>query len=247
MATTSSFRVDDNPTAELTSTLAQTATALFTGGTVEDTLQRTVDLAVETIEGCDFAGIFTRVGNRINTPVHTHPVVIEVDNVQHRLGEGPCLDAMSRTTTVYAQDLVKDIRWPRLGRQAKSIGVRCALALALPVDVTSGALNLYAAYPEAFGIIDRGRAAVLAILGGIALSTAESRGEEERRTANLQVALVSREVIGQAQGILMERERITANQAFDILNRASQHLNVKLRDVAQVLVDTGERPETGCL
>ena len=62
---------------------------------------------------------------------------------------------------------------------------------------------------------------------------------------DLNTALGTRETIGEALGILMERERVTANQAFDILRRASQHLNIKLRDVAQNLVETGESPDTG--
>ena len=82
-------------------------------------------------------------------------------------------------------------------------------------------------------------------MAGLAVSVAHSHEDEERRADNLNAALATREVIGQAQGILMERERISAAQAFDILRRASQHLNRKLRDVAQDLVDTGERPETG--
>ena len=82
-------------------------------------------------------------------------------------------------------------------------------------------------------------------MAGMAFSSARTHEDEERRAANLQAALATREMIGQAQGILMERERITPDQAFDILRRASQHLNVKLRDVAQSLVDTGERPDTG--
>ena len=85
---------------------------------------------------------------------------------------------------------------------------------------------------------------VLAGLAGLALSVAEAHDEEVRRAENLRQALITRQLIGQAQGILMERERITAEQAFDVLRRASQHLNTKLREVAQDLVDTGERPPT---
>jgi len=69
--------------------------------------------------------------------------------------------------------------------------------------------------------------------------------DEERRAENLAAALVTRELIGQAQGILIERERITPDQAFVVLRQASQHLNIKLREVAQNLVETGERPDTG--
>jgi AmiR/NasT family two-component response regulator len=108
-----------------------------------------------------------------------------------------------------------------------------------------GALNLYARYPDAFGVVDRARGVVLASLAGLAVSAAHTHEDEERRSDNLHAALTTREIVGQAQGILMERERITADQAFDILRRASQHLNLKLREVAQTLVETGERPETG--
>jgi len=85
---------------------------------------------------------------------------------------------------------------------------------------------------------------VLATLGGLALAAADDKDEAAARAGGLQAALITREVIGQAQGILMERERISADQAFDLLRRASQHLNVKLRDVAQELVDTGRNPST---
>ena len=86
---------------------------------------------------------------------------------------------------------------------------------------------------------------IFATHAGIALAAAEAR-TEAHRVEHLEQALSSRELIGQAQGILMERERITANQAFDVLRRGSQHLNVKLREVAQRVVDTGERPRHRC-
>jgi hypothetical protein len=126
--------------------------------------------------------------------------------------------------------------------------MRSVLALPLTVDGTLpalGALNLYARYPRAFGVIDRGRGVLLAALTARILTTARTRQDDERRAANLHAALATREMIGQAQGILMERERITPDQAFDILRRASQHLNRKLREIAQDLIETGESPDTG--
>ncbi len=210
-----------------------------------DTLQRVVDLAVEMIEGCDFAGIFLLDGDVVTTPVHTDPVVIEVDALQHRFGEGPCLDAITNGGALYADDLAGDARWPRFGPQATAAGVRTVLALTLPGNGTHGALNLYARYRQAFGVIDRAKGLLLSALAGLALSSAAAHDDNERRLDNLQAALATRLVIGQAQGILIERERITADQAFDVLRRASQHLNIKLRDVAQALVDTGEQPQTG--
>jgi GAF domain-containing protein len=181
----------------------------------------------------------------VTTPVQTDSLVVEVEASQLRTGTGPCLDALAQGLPIYAEDLATDPRWPAFGREAAELGVRSLLALRLAGNGTFGALNLYARYPSAFGAVDRAKGLVLAGLAGIALSLAHARDEDVRQAENLRHALVTRELVGQAQGILMERERITAEQAFDILRRASQHLNVKLREVAQDLIDTGERPETG--
>jgi hypothetical protein len=231
-----------DPLSEVTENVSEMARILFAAGSVTDTLAQVVETAVATIEGCDCAGLFLAQKDVITIPVHTDPLVDEVDDLQTELGEGPCLDAMSQRMMFYAADLLEDIRWPRFGPRATAAGIRSILALPLN---ESGALNLYAQLPGAFGVDDRAKAAILASLADLALSVAHSHEDEARRSDNLNLALGTREVIGQAQGILMERERITPDQAFDILRRASQHLNRKLRDVAQDLVDTGERPETG--
>lgn len=234
-----------DPTAQLADTFSEAARSLFAPGTVTGTLQRVVDLAVETIDGCDFAGIFLLVGDAVTTNVHTDPLVIDVDALQRRFTEGPCIDAIAHECTLYADDLADDTRWPKFGPEATAIGVRSLLALSLSTDGTRGALSLYARYPQAFGVIDRAKGLLLSSLASLAITTAEAHDDDDRRKDNLQAALITRAVIGQAQGILIERERITPDQAFDILRRASQHLNIKLRDVAQALVDTGESPQTG--
>jgi GAF domain-containing protein len=237
--------IEPDPGTELTANISQTVEALFSASSVQDTVALVVALAVSTIEGCDFAGIFMIEDGAVTTPVSTDPLVAEVDAVQHRTGEGPCLDALAQSAAFYAEDLGGDHRWPHFGPEAEAKGIRSLLALPLLINGTPGALNLYARYPQAFGVIDRGRGLLLAAMAGMAFSSAQTHENEERRAANLHAALATREIIGQAQGILMERERITSDEAFDILRRASQHLNVKLRDVAQNLVDTGERPDTG--
>ncbi len=239
--------VQTDPAAELSGSISKMVESLFSEGGVADTPGHLVSLAVSTIEGCDFAGIFVSDRGRVGTPYATDPIVIELDTLQRAGGEGPCLDALRDAAVFYAADLGDDVRWPTFGPEAVALGVRSLLALPLSVSGAPGALNLYARYPEAFGVIDRGRGMLLATMAGMAFTSAQIHEDEERRAANLQAALGTREMIGQAQGILMERERITPDQAFDILRRASQHLNVKLRDVAQSLVDTGERPDTGGL
>jgi len=237
--------VDADPLSELTLNFAETARILFAAGSVTETLSQVVELAVATIEGCDFAGLFLVEQDAVCSPIHSDPVVDEVDDLQSALEEGPCLDAIRQRLMFYAVDLVEDDRWPRFGPSAIAAGIRSILALPLAENEDLGALNLYARYPGAFSAVDRAKAAILASLAGLALSTARSHEDEERRAENLHAALATREVIGQAQGILMERERVSSGQAFDVLRRASQHLNRKLRDVAQDLVDTGERPDTG--
>ncbi len=118
--------------------------------------------------------------------------------------------------------------------------------LAVPLTCRApAALNLYARYPRAFGVDRPGEGHCSLPSAGLAFTTARAHEDDERKATHLQAALATREMIGQAQGILMERERVSADEAFDILRRASQHLNLKLRVVAQTLVDTGERPDTG--
>ena len=237
--------VNQDSLSELSRSVSRTAETLFAAGNVTDTLSSVVGLAVATIEGCDFAGLFTTGVGALTTPAFTGPMVLAVDAIQERTKEGPSLDAIARRKIVSVDDLKTDPRWPRFSPQAVDQGLRSVLSLPLASNSQGGALNLYARYPAAFGVVDRAKAAILVSLASLALSVAHTHEDEERRAENFNAALGTRETIGEALGILMERERISADQAFDILRRASQHLNIKLRDVAQNLVDTGESPDTG--
>ena len=230
---------------EFTVSFSETAQILFSAGNVIDTLGGVVDLAVATIEGCDFAGLFLVDHDVVTTPVHTHPIVLAVDALQQQNGEGPCLDAIAQGSAFYSDDLERELRWTYFTPRAIRVGIRSVLALPLAANSQPGALNLYARNPDAFGVFEQAKAALLVSLASLALTVAHSHEDEELRADNLHAALASREIIGEAQGILMERERITSEQAFDILRRASQHLNIKLREVAQNLVDTGEDPNVG--
>jgi len=234
-----------DPTSELIVSFVQRAQALFLAGGVEVTLQAVLGLAIATIEGCDFAGILILHGDQVTALVQSDPLIAELEASQCLAGAGPGLEAVAGRAPVYAEDLQTDTRWASFGAAASAAGVRSVLALHLAANGTFGALNLYGRYPSAFGAVDRAKGLVLAGLAGVAVLLAQARDEDVRQAENLRHALGTREVVGQAQGILMERERITAEQAFDILRRASQHLNVKLREVAQDLIDTGEKPVTG--
>jgi transcriptional regulator with GAF, ATPase, and Fis domain len=231
--------------AEVILYVSEAAQNLLSASSVTDTLARVVELAVTTIDGCDFAGIFLIDGDAVATAVHSDPIVMEIDALQHRNGEGPCLDVLTHRLIFYADDLSNDLRWPNFAPDATSAGIRSVLTLPFSMDSQRGVLNLCARYPDAFGVVDRAKATVLASLASLALSIAHSHEDEKRRAAAYHSVITSRELLGKAVGILMERERITADQAFDILRRASQHLHIKLREVAQNLIDTGEDPDTG--
>jgi hypothetical protein len=235
---------EDDPAAALSADLARAAVVLFSAGTVTGAVARVAGLAVSAVGGCDFACVFLRPGEGLAAPAHAGPLAVGLEALQRDSGEGPCLDAAARDVSVHAEDLGSDARWPRFGPRAAAAGTRSLLALPLAAGGTQGVLCLCARRPGAFGISDRARGLLLAALAGPAFASAHACEDQERRAADLRSALATREVIGQAEGILMERERVTAGHAFDILRRSSQHLNLKLRDVAQALVDTGQTPGT---
>ena len=239
----------DRPYGEVAGAFAAIARTLFSDPTVGGTLQRIVDFAVATVDGCDAAGISLLTGTEVTTPVWSDPVALDIDSVQYETGEGPCLDAIAKETIVYAEDLAADDRWPSFGPRAVELGMRSLLSCRLAAAGTLGALNLYAMLPKAYGVTDRTKALIFATHAGVALGAAEALEDatvllnaEIRRVEDLRGALASREVIGQAEGILIERERITADQAFGVLRGASRNLNIKLREVAQFVVDTGRVP-----
>ncbi|MEA3183573.1 MAG: hypothetical protein QOJ74_50 [Ilumatobacteraceae bacterium] len=229
---------------DLYGSFSEVASALFAADSVRDTLQRIVDLAERAIDGCESAGLFFVDGDSVTTGAASSALVMVVDQLQIESGEGPCLDASTQRSTFYADDLIDDPRWPTFGPAAVAAGVRSVLACSLSTERPS-ALNMYARLPAAFGATDRAQGQLFATLARLAIDSAEERASDKSKAWNMTEALRTRELIGQAQGILMERERITADQAFDVLRRASQHMNVKLREVAETLVETGESPDTG--
>ncbi|MEO7555194.1 MAG: GAF domain-containing protein, partial [Acidimicrobiales bacterium] len=115
--------VGTDTTNELERNLSAVARALFATGTVEGTLERTIELAVATIDGCDAAGIFVVRDEHVTTAAASNPLVVELDQLQFTTDEGPCLDAVSDGGTVYAADLTEDRRWPEFGPAAVQVGI----------------------------------------------------------------------------------------------------------------------------
>jgi len=206
---------------------ADVARALLAQGDVQHTLQKIVDLAVDTIDGCDHAGISFLRGGKGSTPAASDGVPFLVDAIQYETGEGPCLSAIREHDIFQTGDLGQEARWPRFAARAqRETGISSMLSFRLFVaGDTLGALNLYSKQEDAFDQRSRTAGLVFAAHAALALSTA-------LHTEQMDEALQSRDLIGQAKGILMAREGVDADQAFDMLRRASQRLNVKLRVVA---------------
>lgn len=209
-------------------------------GTTEEVLTRIVQVAVAHVPGADGAGI-TQTDRKVVSRAPSSWWVAELDAAQAELGEGPCVDAGSRhePTHIEVIDLDRETRWPRWRPRALAAGVRSMLSQSMgPADAPVGSLNLYALQPDAFDASGRVIAEVFALQAAIALYGAT-------RAEGLDIALASRDEIGQAKGILMERHGIDDQQAFQMLVEASQHANLKLRDVAAWLrTEHGRRAST---
>ncbi|MCU1602028.1 MAG: hypothetical protein JWO22_2737 [Frankiales bacterium] len=232
---------DQDSGIELARHLADIATVMLAPSKASTAAQRIVWLAVATMDGCDEAALCVH-GVLNPAPAGSAPID-QLDALQAQAGQGPCVDALGGLDTIYVPDLLDDRSWPLFSPEAVRHGFRSALAYRLSFEgSTVGALQLYAQLPAAFNASERAQGLIFASYAALALSLAQAQEVEEHRIENLESALSSREVIGQAQGILMERERITAAQAFQLLRRSSQHLNLKLRTVAQDVVDTGTVP-----
>ena len=198
------------------------------------TLERIVALAVETVPACESCGVsFRHSDGTIETPASTSAVVDKADALQYEFGEGPCLEAIWSTDLLVIGDLDADRRWPRWARAAAKLGISSVLSVRISTPaVTFGGLNLYATEPHAFDSTDEGVASIFARHAADALTSAEE-------LAGLRTALRSRQVIGVAQGILMQRFELSLDQAFEVLRRYSQNQNIKLRDLAEQLVRAG--------
>jgi transcriptional regulator with GAF, ATPase, and Fis domain len=209
----------------------------------EPDIQHTVEGVVEgalRVVACDMASVvLVHHGSNVEIAAVTDPLAEQADQLQMDCGEGPCLTAITDRSDQGV--LVRDTRlgqtWPRWERQVADLGLRSVLSIRLhTVSWTVGALNLYSRDPDRFDDDDDAIAHILAWHASIAVATAQ-------QAETLRHAIDTRKLIGQAQGILMERFGLTDDQAFAVLRRYSQDNNVKLREVAQCLITTRRLPD----
>ncbi len=201
--------------------------------TLHDTLAAIVDTAIAVVPAAIHASVNLYARGRFEPQYASSPEVAQLDAEQLRLGDGPCVEASASQGVIVVVDTTAEPRWQQYGDLAASLGVRSMLCLPLAVDdVELGSLSLYGPEPDSFTAYDERVAALCATHAALALSSAQL-------VENLRSALVNRDTIGMAKGILMAADGITADEAFARLADRSQRGGRKVADVAARVVETG--------
>jgi len=218
---------------DLARRMAELARASAAPRKVEEVLSDVTATALELIPGADTAGVLlVAKGGKFDSLAGTDDVPHHLDELQMTFNEGPCVEAALDDVIVRTDDFRSEERWPKYSPAVVEIGVLSGLSIKLyTADRTAGALNLFAFKPNAFDARDETTGVVLAAHAAAAI-LASRQGEQ------LESALSTRDRIGQAKGIIMERFGIDDVQAFEMLRRLSQDGNTRLVDIAQRVIDT---------
>ncbi|OMC25313.1 GAF and ANTAR domain-containing protein [Mycobacterium colombiense] len=223
---------------------AALAEIIYQGSDVNQMYAAICVAATLTVRGCDHASLLVRENDRYVTVGASDRLAEAIDDLERRAGDGPCIDAIEEETPQIDTDLTTSSMWPKLAAVlVAETPVRGAMGFRLLVDKRKGAaLNLFSDTPNMFDAESAGRAAVLAAFASVAIN-AVNKGED---AASLRRGLMSNREIGKAVGMLMMLHEMSEDDAFDLLRRHSQALNVKLADVAREVIEhRGQLPVPG--
>jgi GAF domain-containing protein len=230
-----------SPLVDVAQALRDVARSLEAEPDLQHVLAAIVASVTGTVPGAEQAGVSLREGKLLHTVASTSDLTKRINNIEHELDEGPCLQALLDHHSYRIDDMSQDTRWPRFAAAAEAHGVRSMLGYKLFTSGRNlGALDLYSSKRNAFDADSEIIGELFAAHAAIALAGSTQQAEFRR-------ALSSRDTIGIAKGILMQRERISDDQAFNLLVSTSQNANIKLHDLAEWLVDnvnnTASRPD----
>jgi GAF domain-containing protein len=207
-------------------------------------LRTIADVAVRTIPGAAEASVTLVRGSDAHTAAFTGGLARDLDEAQYEAGYGPCLDASATSATFSVPRTATETRWPKWAAEAAGRGVSSVLSIGLPIqEAVTGALNIYGHEPDVFDDDAVMLAQTFAGYAAVALANATLYDATANLAQHLQTAMDSRAVIEQAKGIIMGERRCTADEAYRILDKASQDGNRRLRDVAAALVARADAPE----
>jgi ANTAR domain/GAF domain len=201
---------------------------------IDAALRLVVELARSTVKGADGVSVSLRRHGRLATVAASDQTILEMDAEQYSTGEGPCVDASIEGRRFLTESLDDEQRWPTFTPKARALGIRAILSSPLVAHTRPvGALNIYSLQPDAFGSDDQSLAMRFATEVSAILTDAGMDVSDDRRSEQFQASLRSREVIAQAQGVIMGREHITEDEAYTILRSHSQGTNISLRECAE--------------
>jgi GAF domain-containing protein len=224
---------------QLEDELSGLAGLLLTDESLETMLGHVADIAVRAIPACDAAGVTLFEHDQLTTAAASGPLVQRVDYHQYSENEGPCLESLHTGEARRSPSLEAETRWPKF--RAPAIGEGVVSCLALPLVIgnhgTAGVLNLYSE-SRPFEIADEEIGRRFAPPASVAVANARAYAKAQAVIEQLQEALLSRDVIGQAKGIIQARTGCGPDEAFERLRDISQHRNIKLRDLATRLVES---------
>jgi GAF domain-containing protein len=221
---------DPGPT--LAARMAELARAMAGPRTPEEILAEVTAAAVELIPGVDTAGVLLLRKSGYESLAGTMDIPHRLDQLQMKFNEGPCIQAAVDDVVVRTDDFRDEVRWPKYSPAVVEVGVLSGISFKLfTADHTAGALNLFGFKPYTWSNEDETIGSVLA-----AQATAAILANQHGR--QLETALLTRDRIGQAKGIIMERYQVDDMRAFNMLRTLSQESNIKLADVAAKVIDT---------
>jgi GAF domain-containing protein len=234
----------EEPDAALTqSAFEELGRLSFAEHSLSSFLQQVTDAAARVLPGRPSASVTVLRKNGPSTVAASDPLAVALDEVQYREGDGPCVEAATTGLPAEVPDTAADRRWPVFAAVAAEHGCGSVFSYPLPPhEQLSAGLNIYSPRPHATDERTRALVARFAAYAVVAVSNMYLYRSAVERAEHLQVALDSRSVIDQAKGILMERFKLTADQAFQALARVSMEHNVRVREVAQRFVESGDLP-----
>jgi hypothetical protein len=236
-------RPDDNPALAVQPAFDELGRISFADHSLESVLQTVTDLAGRVLPGKPVISVTIVQEGRPKTVASSGMLAVELDELQYRLGAGPCLAAATTGAPGEIPDTRRPSEWAEFAAYAAERGCDTVMSVPLPVqELVSGAMNVYARRSDAIPGETRKLVSRLAAYAVVPVSNMYLYESAVGRAEHLQTALDSRAVIDQAKGILMERYKLTADGAFQALARVSMETNTKVRDVARRTVETGEFP-----
>jgi GAF domain-containing protein len=207
-----------------------------------ETLRHIAELAKQTLDEVKDVSLTVIDRGRPRSVVFTGPLAVDLDERQYEMGFGPCLDAAKTGQTIIVDSRQDDTPYRDFARVADRAGVRHIVSVGMPLAQQSiGGLNIYRTTAAPYSAAFLQHAEVFAGYAAVAVANITSHAAALNEATNLRIAIDSRAGIEQAKGIIMARDRCTPDEAFDMLTRISQQQNIKLRDLAKIIVDSAQK------